>query len=53
MACKSCEQRRVIMGIMAEATKLWMRNPLGPSIETIFARLRAEAIARGDLDASA
>jgi hypothetical protein len=50
MACKGCEQRRATMLLMAEAGKQWTSNPTGPNIREIFYKLRAEAIARGELD---
>jgi hypothetical protein len=38
------------MLLMAEAGKQWTSNPTGPNIREIFYKLRAEAIARGELD---
>jgi hypothetical protein len=51
MACRACEERRVMMRIMAEASAEWTRNPTGPSIREVYLRLRAEAVERGELDA--
>ena len=50
MACHACEQRRILMRLMAEAGRIWAFNPLGPNVHEIFDRLRLEAIARGELD---
>lgn len=38
------------MKLYAEAVREWVEKPLGPNANTIFARLRAEAVARGDFD---
>ena len=50
MACHKCEQRRVEMRLMVEASTEWVKNPTGPGIPVILARLREEAMARGELD---
>jgi hypothetical protein len=50
MACKSCEQRRILMRIMAEAGKEWAEKPMGPTIRAIYLRMKAEAQERGELD---
>lgn len=50
MACHACEQRRVEMRLMVEASTAWVQNPTGPSIPIILERLRREAMERGELD---
>lgn len=50
MACHGCEQRRVVMRLLAEASREWGRNPTGPSLQKIWQRLREEAITCGELD---
>ncbi len=50
MACAACERRRKEMALMMAAAKEWTAKPTGPNINTIYLRLRAEAIARGDFD---
>lgn len=48
--CVGCERRRVEMRLMTEAAAEWIKNPTGPNVGIIHARLRAEAVAKGELD---
>lgn len=50
MACRACEQRRKIALIMKEAFVLWTKAPMGPALKEIVARLKTEAVAKGELD---
>jgi len=50
--CEGCARRRKEAALMVEAVKAWALNPLGPNIQAIYVKLRAEAVARGDFDAA-
>lgn len=48
--CRACEQRRKIAVIMKDAFMAWTKDPMGPALKEIVARLKAEAVANGELD---
>jgi len=37
------------MAIIVKAGQEWIKNPAGPRVDEIILRLRAEAIAKGEL----
>lgn len=47
--CEGCAHRRAEMAIIVAAGQEWIKNPTGPKLDAIILRLRAEAMARGEL----
>lgn len=51
MACKACEERRILIKLLVQAGEQWVKNGCrGEHAIEIYQRLRKEAIERGEVD---